>query len=396
MNKPSPALWTLIAMQALSMCAPPMVILIGGLIGTQLAPNPQLATLPLSVLVVATALSTFPTAMIMQRLGRKVGFLIGNLVSIVACGLAILAIYSHSFALLLVATAGLGFNMAFVNQFRFAAMERVAPEDQGQAVSWLLLGGIFAALVGPELGALGESLLGAPYAGAFLLLAGVLLGVTLLILLAFKDLPYQAPVKQSVGRPWGSLLQQPVLWLALLAGAVSYSVMTLVMTAAPLSMHDMDQHSLQATKTVIQAHILAMFLPSLATSWLIKRFGPERLLMLGLLIYALMIIAGLSGRGISHYSTSLILLGVGWNFLFVSGTTLLPRAYQDSERFRVQAVNEFLVFGAQALATLGAGWLLFQFSWEVLLYATLPALVVLSATQIWHRHHVKTMQVTPR
>lgn len=396
MNKPSPALWTLIAMQALSMCAPPMVILIGGLIGTQLAPNPQLATLPLSVLVVATAFSTFPTAMIMHHLGRKAGFLIGNLVSVAACGLAILAIYSHSFALLLVATAGLGFNMAFVNQFRFAAMERVAPEDQGQAVSWLLLGGIFAALVGPELGALGESLLSARYAGAFLLLAGVLLGVTLLLLFAFRDLPYQAPVKHSVGRPWGSLLQQPVLWLALLAGAISYSVMTLVMTAAPLSMHDMDQHSLQATKTAIQAHILAMFLPSLATSWLIRRFGPERLLMLGLLIYALMIIAGLSGRGVSHYTTSLILLGIGWNFLFVSGTTLLPRAYHDSERFRVQAVNEFLVFGAQALATLGAGWLLFQFSWEVLLYATLPALVVLSATLLWHRHHVKAMQTGPQ
>ncbi len=176
MNKPSPALWTLIAMQALSMCAPPMVILIGGLIGTQLAPNPQLATLPLSILVITTAFSTFPTAMIMQHLGRKKGFLIGNLVSLASCGIAIVAIYAQSFVLLLVATGGLGFNIAFVNQFRFAAMERVAPEHQGQAVSWLLLGGIFAALVGPELGALGESLLGVPYAGAFLLLAGVLLG----------------------------------------------------------------------------------------------------------------------------------------------------------------------------------------------------------------------------
>jgi MFS family permease len=385
MNKPSPAMWTLIAMQALSMCAPPMVILIGGLIGTQLAPNPQLATLPLSVLVVATALSTFPTAMIMQRLGRKKGFLIGNLVSIMACAVAILAIYTENFILLLVATAGLGFNMAFVNQFRFAAMERVAPEDQGQAVSWLLLGGIFAALVGPELGALGESLLGVPYAGAFLLLAGVLSGVTLLLLFFFRDLPYQAPVKQVTGRPWGSLFRQPVLWLALLAGAISYSVMTLVMTAAPLSMHDMDNHSLQVTKTAIQAHILAMFLPSLATSWLISRLGPERLLVMGLMIYALMIVVGLSGHGAGHYTTSLILLGIGWNFLFVSGTTLLPRAYRDSERFRVQAVNEFLVFGAQALATLGAGWLLFQFSWEVLLFATAPALAVLSITLLWHR-----------
>lgn len=392
MNKPSPALWTLIAMQALSMCAPPMVILIGGLIGTELAPNPQLATLPLSILVITTAFSTFPTAMIMQHLGRKKGFLIGNLVSLTSCGIAIVAIYTQHFVLLLVATAGLGFNMAFVNQFRFAAMERVAPEHQGQAVSWLLLGGIFAALVGPELGALGEYLLGAPYAGAFLLLAGVLLGVTFLLVFAFQDLPYQAPAKQSVGRPWGSLLQQPVLWLALLAGAISYSVMTLVMTAAPLSMHDMDQHSLQATKTAIQAHILAMFLPSLATSWLIRRFGPERLLMLGLLIYALMIIAGLSGHGVSHYTLSLILLGVGWNFLFVSGTTLLPRAYLDSERFRVQAVNEFLVFGAQALATLGAAWLLFRFSWEILLYATVPALAVLSATLLWHKLSLRLAQ----
>lgn len=383
MNKPSKAIWILIAMQALSMCAPPMVILIGGLIGAELAPSPQLATLPLSVLVIATALSTFPTAMIMQRLGRKRGFLIGNLVSITACAIAILAIYGENFILLLVATAGLGFNMAFVNQFRFAAMERVAPEDQGQAVSWLLLGGIFAALVGPELGVLGETLLTVRYAGAFMLLAALLTGVTLLLVFYYHDLPYKPVVGQSKGRPWSELLKQNVLWLALLAGAISYSVMTLVMTAAPVSMHNMDQHSLQMTKMAIQAHILAMFLPSLATGWLIKRLGAELLLGVGLGIYALMIIAGLSGRGVSNYMTSLVLLGIGWNFLFVSGTTLLPRAYRESERFRVQAVNELLVFGAQALATLAAGWLLFQFSWEWLLYATVPALLLLVITLAW-------------
>ena len=371
-------LWILIAMQAFSMTAPPLVILIGGLVGARIAPSPGLATLPLAMLVLSTALSTIPASLIMRRLGRRLGFLTGNLVAISGALLGMWALLQESFTLLLVASACLGFNMAFVNQYRFAAMEGVEEGRQGQAVSFLLLGGIFAALIGPEAGARGEQLLTQPYAGSFLLLALLQAVVTLLLLFGFRNTQVSGSTSmEDKGRAWSALLSQPLLWLALLAGVVSYSVMSLVMTAAPISMHDMDHHSLAATKTTIQAHILAMFVPSLATGWLIRRFGPVRLLVAGLSIYGFMIVAGLSGRTLGHYGTTLILLGIGWNFLFVAGTSLLPHCYQGNERYRVQALNDFLVFGTQAAASLGAGWLLFQLGWSPLLWATVPAVLAL-------------------
>lgn len=376
-------LGVLIGMQAFSMTAMPMMILIGGLLGTQLAPNPQWSTLPVAVLVLGTALSTIPASLLMKRFGRKVGFLAGNLVALTGAFLGFTAVGAQNFSLLLIATLCFGFHMAFVNQFRFAAMESVSADRQGQAVSFLLLGGIFSAIVGPEAGALGENLLGQRYQGSFILLAGLLSVATMLIVFGFKNQPHVRATADMTGRSWRVLLSQRLLWLALLAGAVSYSVMSLVMTAAPISMHEMDHHSMGITKTAIQSHILAMFLPSLATAWLIRRFGAYRLLTAGLIIYLSMIVAGLLGRAVEHYLVSLILLGVGWNFLFVSGTTILGRTYVGSERFRLQGVNDFLVFGMQALASLSAGWLLYQLGWEPLLWITLPPVILLALVAIW-------------
>ncbi|TGG89404.1 MFS transporter [Natronospirillum operosum] len=376
-------LWVLIGMQAFSMTAVPMMILVGGIIGAHLAPNPQWATLPVAALVVGTAFSTLPASFLMQRWGRKAGFLTGNLVAISGALVGSAAVMLQNFWLVLVASLCFGFHMAFVNQYRFAAMESVPAERQGQAVSYLLLGGVVAAIVGPEAGALGENLLGIRYQGSFLILAGLLAVGTLLILFGFRNQPMVQATADDPGRPWPVLLRLPLLWLALLAGAISYSIMSLVMTAAPVSMHEMDHHSMGITKTAIQAHILAMFLPSLATAWLIRRFGPMRLLVAGLIIYLLMIVAGLAGRGAVHYTTSLILLGVGWNFLFVSGTTLLGRVYIGSERFRLQGLNDFLVFGTQALATLSAGWLIFQMGWDALLWFTLPPMILLGLVALW-------------
>lgn len=376
-------LWILIATQAFSMTAAPLVILIGGLVGARLAPSPQLATLPVAVLILATALSTLPASLLMQKVGRRLGFLSGNLVSILGCLIGYLALNQASFGLLLLATACLGFNIAFVNQYRFAAMESVASERHGQAVSWLLLGGIFAAIVGPEAGARGETLGAAPYAGSFLLLAALQAVSTVLLVFGFRDPTMIAETTEAAGRPWSRLLAQPLLWLAFLSAAVAYSVMSLVMTAAPISMHEFDHHSLSLTKGAIQAHILAMFLPSLATATLIRRFGPQALMVAGMVIYAGMILAGLSGRGLGHYGVSLVLLGIGWNFLFVAGTALLPRTYIGKERFRIQAVNDFLVFGTQAIASLGAGWFLFQFGWNVLIWTTVPLVSALALLALW-------------
>ncbi|WP_157954365.1 MFS transporter [Saccharospirillum mangrovi] len=376
-------LWVLIATQAFSMSAVPMVVLIGGLVGAQLAPDPQLATLPVAVLILATALSTLPASLLMRKVGRRLGFLTGNAVSITGCLLGFVALNQASFPLFLITSACLGFNMACINQYRFAAMESVTAERQGQAISWLLLGGIFAAIVGPEAGARGEMLTAVPYAGSFLLLAALQLVSTALLVFGFRDPVMVTADAATDGRSWPELLAQPMLWLALLSAATAFSVMSLVMTAAPISMHEFDHHSLALTKSTIQAHILAMFLPSLATATLIRRFGPTALMVTGLLIYAGMVIAGLTGRSLGHYGLSLVLLGIGWNFLFVAGTALLPLSYVGNERFRVQAVNDFLVFGAQAVASLGAGWLLFQVGWNALLWVTVPMMLVLAVLALW-------------
>lgn len=383
MSEPRNNLRVLLGMQAFSMTAMPMMILIGGLLGAQMAPDPQWSTLPVAALVLGTALSTLPASMLMRRFGRKLGFLAGNLVALTGTLIGYTAVASQSFGLLLVAALCFGFNMAFVNQYRFAAMESVSQDRQGQAVSFLLLGGIFSAIIGPEAGALGENLLTQRYQGSFVILAGLLSVATLLILFGFRNQPFVRNSADTSGRSWGELFNQPLVYLALLAGAVSYSVMSLIMTAAPISMHEMNHHSMSLTKTAIQAHILAMFVPSLFTGKLIARFGVYRILGTGLLIYGLMAMAGLLGQSAGHYLANLMLLGLGWNFLFISGTTILGKTYIGSERFRMQGVNDLLVFGSQAVASLSAGWLIYQMGWQTMLWVSLVPMVLLAGVAIW-------------
>jgi MFS family permease len=370
-----PPIIALVAAYAFAMCSTPLIILVGGLIGHELAPDQRLATLPISMIVIATAISTAPAAMLMQRFGRKKGFLTGFLLGGIATVLCLIGLIRESFILFVMGCFLVGSNMAFVHQFRFAAMELVPLAKKSQAASLILMGGIFAAVAGPEAGAFGRDLLPIPYAGSFVILMGFLIIAAAIILFAYQGTPANGEKNAEHSASHTITWSNPALLLAFATAAISYSVMSLVMTAAPLSMshHGYDLHT---TKWVIQSHILAMFVPSLFTGKLLARVGSTKLIITGVAIYIGMAMIGLAGFEVAHYWGTLVLLGLGWNLLFISGTTLLGQITDGPERFRIQAVNEFLVFGTQALASLGAGWLLFQLGWQPLLLATLPLALI--------------------
>lgn len=357
--------WFLSAAQALGMCSAPLVIFVGGIIGAQLAPSESLATLPVAAFIIGSALASMPAALIMQRIGRRMGFLAATLVALLGAILAFSSISSQNFWGLCFSIALLGVHIAFVAQFRFAALEWVKADQAAQAASVVLLGGLVAAIFGPELALFGKDIMAAQFAGAFVLLAGV---HSLLFLLLWF-IPYadmQGAENHSSGRSLGELLKVPSIGAAITAGAVGYGVMSLIMTATPVSMTKISGFPLEESKVVIQSHILAMFLPSLFSPFLFKVLGIRNIMILGLVAFVCAISVALSGQGYWHYWIALIFLGVGWNFLFVSGTGLLAQSYTKEESFKVQAVNDGLVFTSQAVMSLMSGWLVFAFGWNSL------------------------------
>ncbi|MFN2196099.1 MAG: MFS transporter, partial [Anaerolineales bacterium] len=306
------------------------------------------------------------------------GFQIGALVGILAALLAAYAINLANFALLCSATLLIGASSAFVQQFRFAAAESVPPERAGRAVSWVLVGGIFAGFLGPEIAVWARDWLpAAAYLGSFVFLAGIyLLVVILLSLYRNVDTALLDPQAAGKERPLPEIARQPLFLLAVLCGAVAYGVMSFIMTATPLHMHIQSGFSIQDTTFVIQSHIIAMFLPSLFSGLLIERMGVQRVMFAGLA--ALLACVGLAvySRAFAGYWAALVLLGIGWNFLFVGSTVLLTRTYLPAERFKAQALNDFTIFGIQAFTSLSAGTVLFMANWEILNLINLPAILI--------------------
>jgi MFS family permease len=363
--------------QALGMAAPPMVVVLGGIIGAQLAPHPSWSTLPLAVMVIGAAVFSIPAALLMQKIGRRAGFILGSLAGIAASLAAISAIAARSFILFCLATAVIGANMAFVQQYRFAAAESVAQADIGKAISLVLVGGILAAFLGPELAKNYNNWLPyGLYTGSFGALA-ILYGLNIAVL-SFLRPPLNVSRETSdENRPLPAIIRQPLFLVAVLAGTVSYGVMSFIMTATPVSMHVLDHFSLADTARVIQSHVMAMFIPSLFSGSLIDRFGLSRIMTAGILCMTLCVVIGLLNRHFIHYWSALVLLGIGWNFLFVGGTTLLTRTYRPGERFKTQAANDFVIYGFQAAASLSAGAIIFHAGWETVNLLTLPFLFVM-------------------
>ena len=356
-----------------------LIVTLGGIVGNEIAPDPALATLPLSFMVVGTAAATVPAALLMQRVGRRLGFVAGGGLAIAGALLGAWALEIASFALFAFACGLIGATLAFGAQLRFAAAESVASERAGAAVSIILLGSIGGALLGPELATRSPDWTPAvPYQGALLALAACYAVATGLLACSRDDrVGGPATADSAPARPLAAVVRQRGFLVAVLAGVVGQGAMVFIMTATPIAMHVEDGHDLADTAGVIQAHVVAMYLPSLASAFLIGRFGAHKLMAAGALAMLATVAIGLSGRAVMHYWWALVVLGVGWNFLFVGGTTALVAAYRPAERFRAQAVNDFSVFGVSALASLSAGALLHGFGWTTVLLAALPALALM-------------------
>lgn len=361
-----------------------VLVLLAGIIAADLAPRPSLATVPMSLAVVAVALSTAPAALFMRRIGRRAGFITGAGIGAGAALLTSLAISRGSFGGLCTGALMFGASTAFTQQYRFAAAESVTPDRVSRAVSWILLGSLGAALIGPPLALLARYWVpSAEYAGSFIAVAVLyLLGIGMLTRLRLPP-----PVPQATGgkaRTAAELLAEPAFRIAVLAGVVAFGVMSFVMTAAPISMNVHHHHSVEATTLVIQSHVIAMFLPSLFTGRLVGRFGERTMMLYGTLLLTACVAMSLVGHQVTHYWWSLVLLGLGWNLLFVSGTTLLARQFGGVDRHRAQAINEFTVFGVQACVSLLAGAAVTGLGWQLLNVATLPllALMLLAAARL--------------
>lgn len=377
MKKPSlpQNVWTLAIAQPMLMAISSLNVFIGGIIGADLAPSPRFATLPVACVTVGTALSVVPVTMAMKRMGRKRAI---SLITLFSSGLALLsavALVRHSFVGFCAVTFLFGMTLACVLQFRFAAMESVPEKEHARAASLVLVGGVFAAVLGPEIALAGKELFRTPFAGSYVLLA-ILYFVAWVILQRFRNVDPPSTSHDEPARPLSAIARQPLFWVAALNGAIGYSVMSFVMTATPVSMHKMHGHTLLQTKWVIQSHILAMYLPSFFAARTIRWLGLRGMMLLGSVAYLLCLGIGVLGAEWMHFEGALILLGIGWNFMFIGGTTLLPTTYRPSERFKVQGLNEAVVFGLQAFGSLSAGWVLYVLGWRALLLLIAPAVAI--------------------
>lgn len=370
--------WVLAAAQALAMCTAPFIVFIGSIQGRLLAPAPEYATLPVGLVVLGTVLAIKPATWLMERLGRKRVMLLGACMGTLAGCLGAWASWLGYFPLLCLAAVVGGTGLAVVHQYRFAAMESVSDNMAGSAAARVLLGGLFAAWLGPEIAMLGSGKEAAfPFFTSWLGLAGVQIAALVILGLGYRAKAERVrEVHAGGGRPLREILANPLIWAAISAAAIGYAVMSFVMTATPLSMTEMAGHDLDDAKRVIQLHIMAMYLPSLISGWLTRVIGIPLMMAAGLLAYLGCVVLAASGVSFHHYLLALLLLGVGWNFLFVGGTTLLPRGYTDAERFRVQGLNDIFVFGFQASAALSAGVILSWLGWAALVTIVVPFLVI--------------------
>ena len=355
-----------------------IVVTLGGIIGSRLSENPALATLPISVMVISLAATTIPASMLMRAIGRRRSFSLASWSAVAAVLLATQAISVSSFGWFVVAAGFFGVNMAFTQQYRYAAAESVEPQFSARAISLVLLGAIGGAMLGPEILRAGDRFVAdVQFVGALLVLAMLYVIQSGLFLLLqplrgeYKD-PHEAP-----GRPLREIVRQPVFIVAVLGGTAAYGVMTLIMTATPLSMHIIDGMPLEQTADVIRSHVIGMYLPSLFTGFLIERLGVTRLMTIGAMALMSACAIGLHGHSVMHYTIALLVLGVGWNFLYVGGTSMLTLTYAMTERFKAQAVNEFSVFGTSATASLLAGTVMHLYGWYTLVLVPLPLFLLI-------------------
>jgi MFS family permease len=369
--------------QALMMTGNSLLITTSALVGFALAEDKSLATLPLAAQFIATMFTSIPAALLMERIGRKPGFILATLSGLAGGAISTLAILNGEFWWFLLGTVLFGCFNGFGNYYRFAAADAVDVDHKSRAVSYVMAGGVVAAVAGPNLARLTrESIEGALFAGSYASM--IVIYMLALLTLSFLKLPPKPAGKpgSDAVRPLRVIASQPRFIVALLGAMLGYAVMSLVMTATPLAMHD-HAHAFADTSFVIQWHVLGMFAPSFFTGHIIKRFGVLNVMFLGGLLGVACIVINLLGTSLWHFWTALILLGISWNFLFIGGTTLLTETYHPNERAKTQAVNDFTVFTTVSIAILSAGALQHHLGWEMVNIGALPMLAVILLSIVW-------------
>ena len=372
-------LWLLILSQIFGFTAANVTVFLSGIIGSEISPIKALATFPPSVYVVGIAISTIFAAKVMSAIGRRLGFVLASIGSSLACILAAYAILNNNFLIFSLSCFFLGTGMAFIHQYRFAAAESVEKQKAPKAVSMLLLAGIVSAFIGISLANFTKNLVSDHiYVGSYLALACFTI-MPALILSFYKNTNIQSDeinFNKEV-RSYKEFFLDPKFLQAMFSATFGYVVMAFLMTATPISMHFMHNISVDKVGIVIQFHVLGMFLPSLITGNLINKYGPSKIMYAGTFFYLLTIIMSFFEPNFMNYLISLILLGIGWNFLYISGTSLLVTTYQEHEKFKAQGFNDLVVFSATAIGSLSAGILVSITSWKVINLMCIPFLILI-------------------
>jgi MFS family permease len=375
------SLFLLACCQALLLTNAAGLIAMNGLVGYSLTDTKMLATFGATTYVLGSALSTMPMSLWMARVGRRRGFMAGATINIAGCALAVLALSMRSFALYCVATAVIGIYNAVGLQYRFAATEVAAKADKARAISLVLAGGIAGGFLGPAITRWGKDLFTTPFLGSFMLLAAVAL--VALAVQSCVDVPKPTAEERSGGgRPLRTIVRQPVFIVAALSAGMGYGLMNLLMTATPLAM-DFCSHPYSAAAFVISWHVVGMYAPGFVTGSLISRFGVLRIIVAGVAVMAGGAIVALTGVTITHFIIALMLVGIGWNFMYTGGTTLLTDAYRPAEKARVQGANDFIVFTIMGLSSFSSGALVSSAGWATMNWGALPFLVLIAGVVIW-------------
>lgn len=378
----------LVAAQAVMGAQLPMIFIIAGLAGKQLAPNACLATLPISMMVIGSMLTATPLSAFMARHGRRAGFVLGALGGAFGAATSATGLALASFPLFLLGALLSGIYMSAQGFYRFAAADTASEAFRPKAISWVMAGGLLSAVFGPELVKLTAQSMAVTFLGTYVTVIGLnLVGVFLFAALQFPK-STATSADQPQGRSRAELIRTPRIAVAVIVATVSYALMNLVMTSSPLAVVGCGYHTADAAN-VVTAHVLAMYIPSFFTGALIARFGVERVMTTGLVILACAGLVAMAGVHLENFYAALMLLGIGWNFGFIGATTMLTMAHTKAERGRMQGLNDLIVFGGVTLASFSSGGLMncsggsVQAGWSAVNMAMLPFLVLAGGALIW-------------
>ncbi len=394
MNRALAAIWSVFIVQerrnvlVLAICQTlfgagrTLLVATAALVAYSFAEHKGLATLPAALVIVGTAAASYPASMLMRRVGRRAGFIIGSLIGAVGGLVCMMGILAADFWTFTIGNLIFGFFSGFAQLYRFAATDTASKEFRGTAVSLVLAGGVAASVVGAEFAKLGHDMFaGASFLGSYLfLVAATLLSAVVLMFLNIP--PLSAAQAAQRQRPLGTIVLQPTFVAATASVLIAHSVMAILMTATPIAMSHSNHH-FEDTAFVIMWHSLGMFAPAFVTGWFIKKVGEIAIIFTGFLLQFVCVAVALSGEAVFDYWLSMLLLGIGWNFAFTAGTTLLAGAHTPAERNRAQGASNFIVYTFVAIGSLSSGALIHFLGWSWVNFSALPALGLAVLIMVW-------------